>query len=135
MNCTSCKEPMVVLELDQVEIDYCLSCAGIWLDAGELEILLGDAGKARNALEGALSLGKTRPGKRRCPICRKRMDIITAGSGHKVEIDRCRKHHGLWFDREELEEILKILGEGRNEKIIRLLHDMFRSHPMTGKES
>lgn len=123
MNCTSCKEPMVVLELDQVEIDYCLSCAGIWLDAGELEILMGDAEKARGAL---LSLGKTQKGKRRCPICRKRMDIILAGAERKVEIDSCRKHHGLWFDRGELEEIIKILGESGNQKIIGLLHHMFR---------
>ena len=135
MNCTSCKEPMIVLELDQVEIDHCLSCTGIWLDAGELEILLGDEEKATKALDNALSLGETRPGKRRCPICGKHMDIIIAGAEHKVEIDRCRKHHGLWFDKGELEEIFKILGKGRGERIIRLLRDMFRSRPLTGKES
>ena len=40
MNCPVCKNPMVVLELDQIEIDHCLHCGGIWLDAGELELLL-----------------------------------------------------------------------------------------------
>ncbi len=29
-----------MLELDQIEIDHCLSCGGIWLDAGEIELLL-----------------------------------------------------------------------------------------------
>ncbi len=41
MNCPVCKEPMIVLELDEVEIDHCISCGGIWLDAGELELLIG----------------------------------------------------------------------------------------------
>ena len=40
MICPVCKNPMVVLELDQIEIDHCLNCGGIWLDAGELELLL-----------------------------------------------------------------------------------------------
>ena len=42
MKCPVCKEPMIVLELDEVEIDYCTSCGGIWLDAGELDLLIED---------------------------------------------------------------------------------------------
>ena len=37
MICSVCENPMVVLELDQIEIDHCLHCGGIWLDKGELE--------------------------------------------------------------------------------------------------
>ena len=43
MECMVCQEPMIVLELDDIEIDYCVICAGIWLDAGELELLLEDS--------------------------------------------------------------------------------------------
>ena len=39
MNCPACKEALIVLELDEVEIDHCLSCQGIWLDAGELQVV------------------------------------------------------------------------------------------------
>src|SRR5438093_899662 len=35
--CPQCRQPMLVFELDGVEIDRCLSCRGTWLDAGELE--------------------------------------------------------------------------------------------------
>ncbi|MEJ2196939.1 MAG: zf-TFIIB domain-containing protein [Ignavibacteriaceae bacterium] len=42
MFCPVCKEPMIILELNEVEIDYCPSCSGIWLDAGELELLFED---------------------------------------------------------------------------------------------
>ena len=39
MDCPACKEPLIVLELNEVEIDNCVSCGGIWLDKGELERL------------------------------------------------------------------------------------------------
>ena len=51
MNCPVCKnEPMVVLELRGVEIDYCLKCKGIWLDKGELELLLEGFESSRDVL-------------------------------------------------------------------------------------
>ena len=43
MDCPVCEVPMIVFELEEIETDYCTECKGIWLDAGELEILLEDA--------------------------------------------------------------------------------------------
>ena len=31
-----------MVEHDRVEVDYCVVCAGVWLDAGEIELLFGD---------------------------------------------------------------------------------------------
>ena len=50
MNCPVCKEPMLVLELDKIEIDHCINCGGIWLDNGELELLL-ETKEERNRLK------------------------------------------------------------------------------------
>ena len=41
---------MLTLELTGVEIDHCTDCGGIWLDAGELELLLGDSEHARQLI-------------------------------------------------------------------------------------
>ncbi len=43
MDCPVCKEPMIVLEYADVEVDFCVACEGVWLDAGELELLFGSA--------------------------------------------------------------------------------------------
>ena len=51
MDCPVCKNAMITLELEDVEIDHCLDCGGIWLDAGELELLLDEPEKARSLLE------------------------------------------------------------------------------------
>ena len=47
MLCPVCKESMVVLELNEIEIDFCTRCSGIWLDAGELELLIEQQQKAK----------------------------------------------------------------------------------------
>ena len=38
MKCPVCKEPdLVMAERQGIEIDYCPSCRGVWLDRGELD--------------------------------------------------------------------------------------------------
>ena len=112
MDCPVCKEAMVVLELQQVEVDYCFGCGGIWLDAGELELLLHKSGGEEDELGPALAQeGKKVKGqKRRCPKCRKRMLQLTVGETPSVTLDRCPRGHGLWLDDGELSELVKSAG-------------------------
>ena len=47
MKCPSCPDAILVMTDRQgVEIDYCPSCRGIWLDRGELDKLLDRAASA-----------------------------------------------------------------------------------------
>ncbi len=36
MNCPKCEGKLVETEYENIKIDVCNSCAGVWLDAGEL---------------------------------------------------------------------------------------------------
>jgi Zn-finger nucleic acid-binding protein len=41
MQCPVCKDPhLVISERQGIEIDYCPSCRGVWLDRGELDKLI-----------------------------------------------------------------------------------------------
>lgn len=40
MKCPNCNETLLMIERSQIEIDYCPSCRGVWLDRGELDKLL-----------------------------------------------------------------------------------------------
>ena len=40
MKCPSCNETLLMSDKKGVEIDYCPSCRGIWLDRGELEKII-----------------------------------------------------------------------------------------------
>lgn len=47
----SCENALMErVEIDSVEIDKCPSCGGIWLDPGELELLMKRAKGSKNAL-------------------------------------------------------------------------------------
>lgn len=129
MNCPVCKTPMIVLELDQVETDYCTECRGIWLDSGELELLLEDAAKAREVLR-SFTPANANETPRKCPICLKKMEKVQVGDSDKgVLIDRCTKSHGLWFDAGELEGVLKMGHFDDDGKVPRLLGDLFCTKP------
>jgi Zn-finger nucleic acid-binding protein len=55
MKCPVCKEPdLVMAERQGVEIDYCPTCRGVWLDRGELDKIIeksvaAEAGRAAPA--------------------------------------------------------------------------------------
>ncbi|MEN6428279.1 MAG: zf-TFIIB domain-containing protein [Phycisphaerales bacterium] len=126
MDCPACKNAMITLELADVEIDHCIRCGGIWLDAGELELLLDAPERSRQVL-GSFREDKTLQEQlRKCPICGKKMAKVIAGpSEPPLRIDQCRRGHGLWFDRGELKDILRQGQLDDESRIQRLLADMF----------
>ena len=40
MKCPNCNETLVMADRQGVEIDYCPSCRGVWLDRGELDKII-----------------------------------------------------------------------------------------------
>ena len=109
---------MITLELEDVEIDYCTDCGGIWLDAGELEILLGEPEKAKHLLNSFKIDSKCDERVRKCPICDKKMQKIIAGSSKPILlIDKCRRGDGLWFDKGELHDIFDRANLDQDNKI------------------
>lgn len=115
---------MLVLELNQVELDYCEECGGIWLDAGELEQLLGGCDSVRNLLD-SVKASETGERREKCPICGKKMDKVEYGSGKPVILDKCVRNHGLWFDKGELLTVMQSGGIAEGDEVMRLLRDMF----------
>ncbi|HUW62464.1 MAG TPA: zf-TFIIB domain-containing protein [Candidatus Bathyarchaeia archaeon] len=106
MDCPVCKEPMVVIEHASVEVDYCVKCQGIWLDSGELELLMGNAETCAAYLRGGKPAA-TKEAVRRCPICGKKMEKAVTQGAEPVMYDRCARGDGLWFDKGELEAVLR----------------------------
>jgi len=136
MDCPACRQALVVVEREGIEVDWCLSCRGIWFDESELELLAehhglrlepADVGRPHEAVAGEPP--------RRCPRCRRRMERVAAGVADRVPIDRCREH-GLWLDRDELGRIFSQLAPGsvhEEARIVRFLGETFggRKEPRT----
>ncbi len=56
MKCPVCKDPdLIMSERQGVEIDYCPTCRGVWLDRGELDkIIERSAGPAPEPVAGGI---------------------------------------------------------------------------------
>lgn len=122
MNCPACKNPMIILELNHVEIDFCSACKGIWLDSGELELLFQNS--ESNSLYDLFTLKSDYiEEKRKCPICKIKMEKVEFDSTNIV-LDRCTNNHGLWFDNGELSLLLKSEKNTEN-KIVQQLKEIF----------
>ena len=127
MNCPVCKEPLVVLELEQIEVDYCTSCDGVWLDAGELELLL-ETDEERNRLINLFKQAESHKERSYdCPICGKHMLKFHIGEQEMVMVDKCKKNHGIWFDKGELKKVVEFGSDNKQNKIVNLLTEMFES--------
>ena len=126
MDCPACKNAMITLELEDVEIDYCTSCGSVWLDAGELELLLNEPGKAKGLLDSFKIDSESDEIIRKCPICDKKMQKIVVGSSKPVLLlDKCRRGDGLWFDKGELQDIFDRAELDKDNKIRKLLSGIF----------
>jgi Zn-finger nucleic acid-binding protein len=116
---------MVVLELEQVEIDYCTNCKGIWLDSGELELLLESGQERKSLFESFKEDASNKERNYSCPICGKRMSKVFVGEQNQVLIDKCKKDHGLWFDEGELKSVIENVSKSKENKVVKLLKQMF----------
>jgi hypothetical protein len=128
---------MIVVEHENIELDYCMDCSGVWFDAGELELLLETM-----ELEGSsLSLdsiltspeAKSSEKKRKCPICRQEMKKATVGHEPEVLIDACQRGDGLWFDEGEVGQLITQLSDKPSQesdsqgRVITFLGEVFRA--------
>ena len=108
MLCPRCQVPLIVVERNKIEVDYCLSCKGLWFDSEELNLLnktlnLNKPINDQRDFEPANSSEQ----KAKCPRCNKQMDKVVPVGADKPNIDRCPQGHGLWFDAGELSRLFQ----------------------------
>ena len=121
MKCPACKNDMIILELEQVEIDYCTVCKGVWLDAGELELIYHAS--PDNIDDLFKNFKQSTEPDIKCPICRKKMEKVEFNKTGII-LDKCKNQHGFWFDKGELKSLLES-GIDDNSRIIELLRNIF----------
>ena len=133
--CPACAEPMVVLDLEGVEIDHCVSCGGTWLDSGELDQIAELAGAPSVELAGVASRPREgRRTRRRCPRCRAKLREIPLPGDPPVLMDHCPRGHGLWFDRGEMIAAVRARAGEQQAVVARFFADLYRSELETDPE-
>ncbi|MBR6164128.1 zf-TFIIB domain-containing protein [bacterium] len=109
MLCPKCSVPLVVVERNDIELDWCPECEGFWFDESEIEILkykLGINHKVINPME--LDYVRTDENIYKCPRCNAPMGKVEVQG---IILDKCIKNHGIWFDKSELSELFNKFSE------------------------
>lgn len=120
MNCPRCKTFGQVVELknsviDNIEIDICSECGGIWFDKQELgnvvNIDKAEAEKVSNMLSNTREIDKSQDTELECPNCNLPMFKYRYMYTSNIFIDSCDKCEGIWLDKGELLGIINYLEE------------------------
>lgn len=122
--CPECGTGLGIFRTGDYSYETCQGCCGMWIPLGVLRAMISEMNPhAGDALDYA-----AHP-QRSCPDCRAPMTAMTL---HSVPVDVCReKQHGVWFDRDELRQVLEAVGTGEPAQLARrgefqsLLHDFF----------
>jgi len=124
VKCPVCQIDMIVVEHKKIELDYCTRCSGVWFDSSELDLLLQDEGVKISHFSPAPPEIASAEKKRRCPICRRKMDKVLIGEEPKVLIDACPRQDGLWFDGGEVEQLI---SQKAGKAVVSFLGDVFQT--------
>ena len=120
--CPSCKGVKLTrTQLGDVEVDQCSHCGGVWLRQDLFDQV--SAGKeARGRALGVLptsavpkAFGALEVRYRPCPVCSRMMNRYNYARISGVIIDGC-KNDGLWFDKDELRQVLEFIQAGGLDK-------------------
>ncbi|MBM3318135.1 MAG: zf-TFIIB domain-containing protein [Candidatus Eisenbacteria bacterium] len=131
MKCPACREPLVVVEREGIEVDWCAGCGGLWFDAGEIELLAVATGREAGLAFSPPAGSAPEAAQRRCPRCARRMEERALAQEPPVLLDFCASGHGIWFDRGELGAFVQALprlpGEGPARDVAGFLGEVFRA--------
>lgn len=132
--CPHCHVALLILHFKNVEVDFCQRCHGIWFDAGELEELLENTGAVSDdpllEFQNPI-LYPPQKSKLLCPRCDLPLDEILVDKNKvQLKLNRCSRNHGLWFDTNELQQLLSMFPlEKGTSKTIQYLNEIFSVKP------
>ncbi|NLB63583.1 MAG: zf-TFIIB domain-containing protein [Fibrobacter sp.] len=126
--CAGCDQVMQTLNIRSSEapfyIERCDNCLGIFLDNGEIDLIINDHDKLVHTIDH-IRLGALKEIPRneavkyvKCPVCQKVMNRMNFGDSSGIIIDQCRDH-GIYLDAGELQRIVSWVKQGglrRNEQ-------------------
>lgn len=101
--------------LDNIQVDICEKCGGIWFDKDELgqatKVTQEEIQKLESLLENTQQIEKFEDVELNCPTCDLPMMKYRYMYTSNIYIDSCEKCGGIWIDKGELIQIINYLEE------------------------
>ena len=100
--CPACIKAMQFMQIDNLQIDTCFDCGGLWLDRGETEVLLRRSDLPYSLLNPPARDPKSAvvaPGERVCGRCEVKLQLAPIEG---ITAEGCPSCGGLWLERGRL---------------------------------
>jgi Zn-finger nucleic acid-binding protein len=120
-SCPQCRAILHAVAVGSVVLDECRSCGGLWVDAESFRKICSEREEQAVLLGfekppgGDVGRPPTQKAYRPCPECRRLMNRVNYAKVSGVVVDIC-KGHGVFFDRGELQRIVRFLQDGGMER-------------------
>ena len=109
MQCPKCQTDLSAPErIQDLSVDRCPSCGGIWFDDQELIPLLHENLKALASLRTGSDTHDQNSKRGQCPRDATELLRVYSSFSKLVVLDSCPQCHGIWLDGGEFEELLKV---------------------------
>jgi len=117
VNCPSCESSLIENEIQTYTVFSCDNCNGIWVPGSQIKRILREQSMppSMNAIPVLSEGGDEYETKR---LCSKHRDIkLKAHSVRGVEIDICNECNGVFFDKNEFEEVFRSQEKSTSTKV------------------
>jgi Zn-finger nucleic acid-binding protein len=120
MECPKCNSDMEKVAYENIEVDRCTGCKGIWFDMLEQEKLKEMKG-SQSIDTGDPEVGKKydHVGKIDCPVCHTQMIRMVDAEQPHIRYESCTVCYGVFFDAGEFKDC-------KEETILDFFRDLFK---------
>jgi uncharacterized protein len=110
MDCPHCHKELVIKDYQHTSIATCNDCGGVWIDPSQLERIISQREpflpeQIQSSLQKAHSGFTATVTRLSCPVCSQLMGELNYDYSSGVIVNVCPQGHGIWFDKDELEQV------------------------------
>lgn len=114
MKCPRCNTQLEEVELEDIKVDFCNSCEGLFYEKNELQSVIQNTiedndGALNNYLQVIEKEEELLDSEICCPEDGKSMKTLEYPEGSGIILDLCTECQGIWADNKETEKILTYL--------------------------
>lgn len=106
MKCPKCESELETVKFEEIEVERCVSCRGLWFDMLEKEDLLKIEGSE------AIDIGDAQVGEEYskmrdidCPVCSEPMIPMVDKDQYHIKYESCPICYGAFFDAGEFRDL------------------------------
>ena len=114
MDCPKCKTELFAFTIDEINLEQCRECEGMWFDKNELREVKDKVDSDLNWLDFEIwdNTDKFKAKSKRyiCPKCNEQMEVLDYDHTN-IEIDYCKSCEGIWIDKDGFSKIIDALEE------------------------